>query len=132
MPYLLDTNILSALLRHPSGQIAQRLGRHAADEVCTSIIAASELRFGAVKCGSAKLSTAVEGLLARLQTMPFESPADRFYAQVRTHLETAGTPIGANDMLIAAHTLALDCTLVTDNDREFSRIEGLRIENWLR
>ena len=64
--------------------------------------------------------------------LPFETPADAAYAELRTTLEQNGTPIGANDMLIAAHALALGLTLVTDNEREFSRVHGLSTENWLR
>ncbi len=74
----------------------------------------------------------VEGLLSRLEVFPFETPADRFYAQIRFDLEGSGLPIGGNDLFIAAHALALDRILVTDNEREFSRIENLRVENWLR
>jgi tRNA(fMet)-specific endonuclease VapC len=67
-----------------------------------------------------------------MDTLPFDSPADEYYGSIRARLETAGTPIGGNDLLIAAQALALDLTLVTGNDKEFSRIEGLRVENWLR
>ena len=65
-------------------------------------------------------------------TLPFDSPADEIYGSIRTRLESGGTPIGGNDLLIAAQALALEHTLVTDNDKEFSRIEGLRVENWLK
>jgi len=67
-----------------------------------------------------------------METLPFDSPSDEFYGSMRTRLESAGPPIGGNDLLIAAQALSLDHTLVTDNDKEFSRIEGLRVENWLR
>jgi tRNA(fMet)-specific endonuclease VapC len=130
--YLLDTNILSNVIRDPRGGVAGRVKRAAADENCTSIIVAAELRFGAVKSGSQRLSTRVAELLDRLDVMPFDAPADFAYAELRVRLERAGTPIGANDLWIAAHVLALDLTLVTDNEREFSRVPDLRIENWLR
>jgi tRNA(fMet)-specific endonuclease VapC len=132
MLYLLDTNILSDLLRHPKGRVAARIARHGSEKIRTSIIVASELRFGVAKGGSARLAKDVEGLLARLPVVPFETPADKFYAELRASLERSGTPIGANDMLIAAHALSLGCTLVTDNVGEFSRVKGLFVENWLR
>lgn len=132
MPYLLDTNILSSLLRQPSGPVASQIRRHGIGAVCTSIIVASEMRFGALKHGSMRLISEIEGLFARLQVMPFEAPADRFYAELRADLARSGTPIGANDMFIAAHTMTLGYTLVTANEREFSQVKNLRIENWLR
>ena len=67
-----------------------------------------------------------------MDALPFDSPANEFYGTIRTQLELAGTPIGGNDLLVAAQALALDHTLVTDNDKEFSRIDGLCVENWLR
>ena len=71
-------------------------------------------------------------MLGAIDTLPFDSPLTSIYGSIRTQLELAGTPIGGNDLLIAAQALALDLTLVTDNDKEFSRIDGLRVENWLR
>jgi len=130
--YLLDTNVLSELVRHPNGRVAARVAELDQTEIGTSVIAAAELRFGAVRSGSRRLSVRVAGLLDTLHVAAFEPPADVAYADLRTRLERAGTPIGANDMLIAAQALALNLTLVTANEREFSRVSGLRIENWLR
>ena len=93
---------------------------------------ASELRFGALKKNSVRLTRQLETVLSVLEVAPFEAPADRLYAKVRTKLEAAGTPIGGNDLLIASHALALELTLVTDNEGEFARVDGLRIENLLR
>jgi tRNA(fMet)-specific endonuclease VapC len=132
MSYLLDTNIVSDFIRHPRGRIAARVAVIGANQVCTSIIVAAELRFGAARHGSATLKAKVEALLQSLAVRSFEPPADRFYADLRTQLELAGTPIGANDLLIAAHALALGHVLVTDNEREFARVQSLAIENWLR
>jgi tRNA(fMet)-specific endonuclease VapC len=129
--FLLDTNILSDLIRHPQGRIAERLIREGEGSVCTSIIVASELRFGAAKCGSPRLNAQSEEVLSALDILPFEEPADRRYGELRDHLERQGTPIGPNDMLIAAHALALRLAVVTDNVREFSRVPGLSLENWL-
>lgn len=128
--YLLDTNILSDLIRHPAGPAARRIAEVGEETVCTSIIVACELRFGAQKKNSPELSSRVEQVLANLDVLPLDGEADRHYARLRAHLEARGTPIGPNDMLIAAHALLLDLTLVTDNENEFARVPGLRIENW--
>lgn len=129
--YLLDTNILSDLVRYPQGRIAQRIAQVGEKTVCTSMVVASELRFGAAKRNAAKLTAQVEVILAAMTVRPFDTPADREYAQLRHYLEQAGTPIGPNDMLIAAHALATESILVTANKREFSRVPGLAVENWL-
>ena len=130
--YLLDTNILSDLVRNPAGRVAARIAEVGERSVCTSIIVAAELRFGAAKKGSDRLSAQLEHILSAITVEPLEAPADAIYGQVRAALEAAGTPIGANDLLIAAHALATGRTVVTDNEREFSRVEGLTMENWLR
>lgn len=129
--YLLDTNILSDLLRNPDGRVAQRVALLGETTICTSIVVACELRYGAAKKGSAKLSERVEILLESLEVLSLDKESDRCYAEVRLHLEQRGRLIGPNDLLIAAHTLALDLTLVTANVEEFSRVPGLQIENWL-
>ena len=130
--YLLDTNALSHLLRHPDGVVASRIREVGEDHVCTSIVVASELRFGAARRGSTRLSEVVDGLLTRMHVLALDVPVDAFYGGVRAELERVGQPIGGNDLLIAAHALAVDCTLVTDNEREFRRVSDLRVENWLR
>jgi tRNA(fMet)-specific endonuclease VapC len=132
MRYLLDTNIVSDLVRHPQGQVVQRIRKVGEARVCTSIIVAAELRYGAAKKGSTRLSAQLEAVLIALDVLPLESPADVFYASLRADLEAAGKPIGGNDLLIAAHALALGCTIVTDNEREFARVRDLTCENWLR
>ena len=128
--YLLDTNILSDLVRNPQGRINQEIARRGEPPLSTSIIVAAELRFGALKKASAKLAEQVERVLAEIAVLAV--PADSRYAEIRLVLERQGKPIGQNDLFIAAQCLALDLTLVTDNEREFSRVPGLRIENWLR
>jgi tRNA(fMet)-specific endonuclease VapC len=132
MAYLLDTDVLSALLREPRGPVNRRIALVGANNICTSIIVASELQFGAMKQASGKLHRDIEGLLSRVPAVPFEAPADKFYAEIRSCLEYTGKPIGGNDMLIAAQALALGCTMVTGNEREFSRVPSLKVENWLR
>ena len=129
--YLLDTNIISDLVRNPRGSVADRIALVGEDRVCTSIVVAAELHFGAMKLGSERLTAQLEAILSAVEIAPLEEPADRLYGELRARLERQGTPIGPNDMLIAAQALSLDCTLVTANNREFSRVSGLKVENWL-
>ena len=134
MRYLLDTNIVSDLVRNPKGEVAQQIRRVGEAHVCTSIIVAAELRYGAAKKGSLRLSAQLEAVLGALEVLPFEAPADAAYGLLRTRLEQSGRPIGGNDLLIfiAAQALALGYTIVTDNEKEFARVEDLQFENWLR
>lgn len=129
--YLLDTNVVSDLVRHPQGRAAAKIAELGEDAVATSIIVAAELRYGAAKKGSARLASQLETILGALQVIPFEAPADATYGKARVTLEAAGTPIGGNDLLIASQALALDMVVVTNNEREFERVNGLRVENWL-
>lgn len=129
--YLLDTNILSDLVRHPQGVVAQKIAVVGENAVCTSIIVAAELRFGAAKKNSVRLSNQVETILAAMLVVPFEVPADRKYALLRQLLESSGNPIGPNDLLIAAQAQANEQTLVTANVSAFTRVPGLQVENWL-
>ncbi|RKJ97376.1 type II toxin-antitoxin system VapC family toxin [Alicycliphilus denitrificans] len=129
--YLLDTNILSDLVRHPQGIVARKIAEVGEAAVCTSIIAAAELRFGAAKRNSARLSHQVHAILSAIEVLALDMPADSAYAQLRWALEQSGRPIGPNDMLIAAQALAHECVLVTANVGEFSRIADLQVTNWL-
>lgn len=129
--YLLDTNILSDLVKKPQGRVTEKIASLGNVEVVTSIIVASELRFGAAKKGSNALSNQIEQILSAIDVIPYDIPADQHYAKLRNHLEKSGTPIGANDMLIAAQALANDLIVVTANVREFSRVPKLVVENWL-
>lgn len=130
--YLLDTNILADLVRNPQGQIAQQIARVGEGAISTSIIVAAELRLGAAKRGSQRLTTQLETILGAIDVQAFDAPADIAYGQLRVQLEAAGLPIGGNDRLIAAHALSTGSIVVTDNEREFQRVAGLRVENWLR
>lgn len=132
MRYLLDTNIVSDLVRNPQGKVAQHIRKVGEAQVCTSIIVAAELRYGAARKGSPRLSAQLEAVLGALEVLPFEVPADATYGLLRTRLEQAGRPIGANDLLIAAQALSLGYTIITDNEREFAHVDDLRRENWLR
>ncbi len=130
--FLLDTNILSDLIRHPQGVIASRIDEIGETEIATSIVVAGELRYGAERRGSLRLTAQLKAVLELLPTLPLGDDADIHYGRLRADLERRGTPIGANDMLIAAHALSLGATLVTDNVREFERVTGLAVVNWLR
>ncbi len=131
LSYLLDTNILSALVRQPAGIVATRIAEVGEYSICTSIVVAAELRYGAAKSASKQLSERISLTLSALKILPLEAPTDEHYAQIRHHLTRQGTPIGPNDLLIAAQALAADLTLVTANTREFERVPALRVENWL-
>lgn len=129
--YLLDTNIISDVIRNPDGPAARRIEQVGPKDVFTSIIVACELRYGCAKKGSPKLLTRVEAILETIPVLPLDIAADAEYGGIRAELEAADQPVGMNDLLIAAHAHALKLTLVTDNTREFSRIRGLKVENWL-
>jgi len=127
---MLDTNIVSEMIRNPAGRAAQR-ARAASELVCVSVIVAAELRYGCAKKASPRLERRVEEFLAEVPVLPFDVPADNEYGGIRVELEAAGRPIGSNDLLIAAHARALAATVVTANVDEFSRVRGLIVENWL-
>lgn len=129
--WLLDTNALSELIRNPRGPLVERLDAIDPDTLCTSIVVACELRFGARRKGSDVLTRRVDQLLDTLTVLALGAPADAHYADIRAALERAGTPIGSHDLFIAAHARSLDLTLVTRNTREFERVPGLRVEDWL-
>jgi len=130
--YLLDTNILSDLIKNPRGVVAERMLTPGLEiYCCTSIIVACELNYGAAKKQSPKLSFNVEQVLNSLPILPLEGAVDKVYAEIRVNLERRGLPIGQHDLLIAAHALSLGLTVVTANEREFTRVENLTVENWL-
>jgi tRNA(fMet)-specific endonuclease VapC len=127
---MLDTNTVSEVMRRPDGPAGKRF-KASRDKLAVSVVVAAELRFGALKKQSDQLARRIEAILGVLPILPLGHPGDSHYANIRHYLETAGRPIGANDLFIAAHALALDLTLVTANIREFSRVPNLRVENWL-
>lgn len=129
--YMLDTNIISDLIRNPQGKAAARIAQAGEGNVCTSIIVAAELRYGCARSGSKRLLKAVEALLSEIDVLPFDIPADAEYATIRSKRESVGRPIGSNDLLIAAHACATQATIVTANIGEFKRVRGLKVENWL-
>jgi tRNA(fMet)-specific endonuclease VapC len=128
---LLDTNILSDLIRNPRGKAAKRIAKVGEDNVCTSINVAAELRYGCARSGSGRLIEAIEELLSEIDILPFDVAADAAYGMIRAALEASGKPIGGNDLLIASHAQAVAATIVTANEGEFKRVRGLKVENWL-
>ena len=129
--YSLDTNILSDLVRHPQGVVAKKIAVVGENEICISIIVAAELRFGAAKRNSARLSNQVETILSAMLVVPVDVPTDREYAKLRQLLESSGNSIRPNDLLIAAQARTNGQILVTNNVREFTRVPSLQVENWL-
>ena len=128
--YLLDTNICVYVIRRRPDAVYRRLSRTAGRAVAISVVTAFELEIGALRAQGQHYSEAVRLFIAEFPVLPLEDSARAFYGQLRTALERRGEIIGAHDMLIAAHALALDATLVTNNERESRRIKGLSIENW--
>jgi len=129
--YMLDTNIISDLIKNPQGRAAKRIAKVGESNICTSIIVAAELRYGCAKSGSKRLLKAVEDLLGEIDVLPFDVPADAEYGAIRSELEAIGKRIGGNDLLIAAHAYATGTTIVTANTDEFRRVRGLNVDNWL-
>jgi tRNA(fMet)-specific endonuclease VapC len=127
---MLATNIVSHLLRFPEGVVSEKLKQLGEGAACVSVIISAELPFGARRINSARVDSNILRILSVIPALPLEPPVDDVYAGVRSDLQAKGTVISPNDMLIAAHALTLDLTLVTANTREFSRVPGLRVENW--
>lgn len=131
--FMLDTNICIELLRGKAERVAVRMQDHAIDAIAISSITLGELQYGVAKSSRpAHHETLLVQFCAPLAILPFDDRAAETYGHVRSELERAGTPIGPLDTLIAAHTLAAGLALVTNNEREFERVSGLRIENWVR
>jgi len=129
--YLLDTNTCVYIIRQRPEAAFRRLDQTASGEVALSVITAFELQVGALRAQGRRYPEGIARFLREFTILPLEDTAREAYGRVRTGLERRGEAIGAHDMLIAAHALALDATLVTNNQREFRRIAGLRIENWV-
>lgn len=128
--FLLDTNICIYIINGRSAGALQRFSGLQYGQVGISSITGAELCFGVSESASARNQQALDKFLAPLEVMPFDEGAMREYGRLRAHLEACGTPIGAMDLLIAAHALALSSVLVTNNLREFRRVPGLSLENW--
>ena len=127
---MLDTNVVSDLVRRPDGPVALRAATLEAGSMAISIVVEGELRYGAQRRGSIRLTKQLEAVLSAIEALPLAEPAQRHYGIIRNELERVGRPIGHNDLWIAAHAMALGATLVTNNVGEFDRIPGLVIEDW--
>ena len=132
MRYLLDTNVVFDLIRNPQGRVAQHIRNIGEAKVCTSSVVDAELRYGAAKKQSARLTTQLDVVLGALEVLLLEAPVDTTYGMLRARLERAGKPIGGNDLLTPAQALSLGYTIVTDNEAEFAQVKDLHRENWLR
>ena len=128
--YLLDTNICVYVIRQRPEPVYRRLSDAAAETVTLSVVTAFELEIGALRAQGRRYSEAIRQFLGEFSILPLEDSAREAYGRLRTELERRGEVIGAHDMLIAAHAIALGATLVTNNEKEFKRIKGLKIENW--
>ena len=131
MTYLLDTNICIYIINRRPPQVFAHFEGLRYGEIGLSSITAAELAFGVAKSGSHRNREALEKFLAPLEVLPFDVSAMQAYGPLRAELQRRGPPIGALDMLIAAHALALGATLVTNNLDEFQRVPGLACENWV-
>lgn len=131
MKYLLDTNICIYIINARPAPVLERFRREAIGDIGISAITAAELAYGVAKSGSRKNRLALEKFLAPLEVAAFDAMVVWLYGDIRAHLEKRGRAIGSLDTLIAAHAMALGTTLVTNNGAEFSRVDGLRIENWV-
>jgi len=129
--YLLDTNTCVYVIRKRPEAVFQRLSRTAGEEVALSVVTAFELEIGALRAQGRGYSEAIRRFLREFSVLPLEDSAREVYGRLRTGLGRRGERIGAHDMLIAAHAIALGATLVTNNEKEFKRVKGLRIENWV-
>lgn len=130
--YLLDTNICIYIAKHNPPEVRQRFARHAASDVAMSVITLGELRFGAEKSQARDAAlAAIQRLEAAIRIAPLTESAGEHYGEIRANLQRQGQPIGNNDLWLAAHARAEGWILVTNNEREFVRVEGLQVENWV-
>lgn len=132
MKYMLDTNICIGLIRRKPKGLIEKLVACLPGEVGVSVIAVSELEHGVQKSAQPSQNlSALNNFLIPLEVKDFDQNAARVYGQIRAALERQGTPIGSMDMLIAAHALSLNVILITNNTREFERVQNLRLEDWM-
>ncbi len=131
MKYLLDTNICIYLIRQRPASVLREMAKQQIGDVGISSVTLAELQFGVAKSAQPERNgAALAQFITPLLIVDFDKPAADVYGKIRAFLEQRGTPIGSLDMLIAAHALSLDVMLVTNNEREFSRVPGLKLENW--
>ena len=130
--YLLDTNILSDVAHDPTGPVARKLDEIDPDSIVSSVVVAAEVWFGVENNPSYRSRARTESFMETVRVLGMGPEVVRVYGRVRAEMQKSGRSLGPNDMLIAAHALSLDATLVTDDAKAFAQVPGLRIENWLR
>jgi tRNA(fMet)-specific endonuclease VapC len=128
---LLDTNICIYIINAKPPAVLERFKLYRIGEIGLCSVVAAELAFGVAKSGSARNRQALEMFLAPLTILPFDNPTFWAYGELRTELERRGTPLGSLDTLIAAHSLSQQATLITNNMREFAKVPGLHVDNWV-
>jgi tRNA(fMet)-specific endonuclease VapC len=130
MLYMLDTDTVSYALRGQGGAGA-RILEHKPSEICISVMTLAELRYGASRRKSKRLHDVIDTLIGNVAVMPFDDACATRYGAIASELAERGAPIGEFDVLIAAHALAIEAVLVTNNAKHFGRVKGLKLENWL-
>ena len=132
MRYMLDTNICIYLIKHDPAQVKSRYEAHPIQNLCVSAVTVAEMEYGVAKSAQpGRNGVALQAFLAPLTVFPFDAQAAKMYGGVRAALERTGKLIGPLDLMIAAHALSLGAAVVTNNVREFARVPGLAVENWL-
>jgi len=133
MKYMLDTNTCIYIIKRKPLNVIERFRQLEISQVGISSITLSELLYGVSKSSKPEQNQmALAQFIAPLEILSYGDEAAQYYGPLRAHLEKQGTPIGSLDMLIAAHTLSIDCILVTNNEKEFNRIPKLKIDNWVK
>lgn len=131
MRHLLDTNACVDYLTGRYPRVVERIQGSSPDDLCVTSVVVAELRYGADHSARRRTNHArIDALLDEIECLDFDLRAAAAYGRVRSRLEEAGTPIGPNDMLIAAHALSRGLSVVTDNVGEFGHVKGLKVENW--
>ena len=133
MRYMLDTNICIYVIKHKPESVFRKLKKIKPEDVCISSITYAELAYGVEKSAQPERNRlALSMMLSSIEIVAFDDTAAADYGEIRASLEKGGTPIGSLDMLIAAHARSAGCTLVTNNTKEFCRVEGLEVVNWVK
>ena len=133
MKFMLDTNTCVYIIKRKPAKVIERFKQTKISHIGISSIILSELLYGVSKSSKPEQNqVALTQFLAPLEILPYGDEAAQYYGDLRAHLEKHGTPIGSLDMLIAAHALSIDCTLITNNEKEFFRIPNLKIDNWAK
>ena len=132
MKLMLDTNICIAIIKQKPKDILQKFSAYQVGDICISSVTLGELRYGVAKSQyQDKNQVALDEFILALEVVDFDEPASLYYGTLRAMLEKQGTPIGPLDMMIAAHALSLDVSLVTNNTKEFNRVLGLKLLDWI-